>query len=193
MSLRCDVVCGEGVREGTMALALLSAGFHSFPPLPTSKVGPSGADSCGWVCVRSWTLWVSPTNSPVRLGVSPTATSTPKGFSISGLTLYFPTMEPWGCMVCFVPPLFLPVYLHANVGPQGPPSAPCWSAAAWTALLHNQPPRWVCQPPFCRKSSLPSCPSLPLLLVWMNVSSLTLWLSDFHKVWFSVSLVVFCF
>ena len=33
----------------------------------------------GWVCVCSRTLWVSPTNSPVRLGVSPTA-ATPTGF-----------------------------------------------------------------------------------------------------------------
>ena len=28
-----------------MVLALLSAGFQSLPPLPTSKAGPSGADS----------------------------------------------------------------------------------------------------------------------------------------------------
>ena len=28
-----------------MVLALLSAGFHSLPPLPTIKLGPSGADS----------------------------------------------------------------------------------------------------------------------------------------------------
>ena len=36
-----------------MALALLSAGFQSLTPLPTSKVGPSGADSRvgGFVCV----------------------------------------------------------------------------------------------------------------------------------------------
>ena len=31
-----------------MALAPLSAGFQSLPPLPTSKLGPSGAD-CEWV------------------------------------------------------------------------------------------------------------------------------------------------
>ena len=43
--LRCDAVCGEGVREGTVLLALPSAGFQAFPLLPTSKVGPSGADS----------------------------------------------------------------------------------------------------------------------------------------------------
>ena len=33
----------------------------------------------------------------------------------------------------------------------------------------------------------PWCPSLPLLPIWMNVSSLTLWLSGFHTVQFSVS------
>ena len=34
---------------------------------------------------------------------------------------------------------------------------------------------------------LPVCPSPPLLPVWMNVSSLSPWLSDFHTVQFSVS------
>ena len=33
----------------------------------------------------------------------------------------------------------------------------------------------------------PSCPSPPLLPVWMNVSSLSPWLLDFHTVRFSVS------
>ena len=46
MSLFCDAVCKGGAREGTMELALLSASFQSLPPLPTSKLGPSGADSC---------------------------------------------------------------------------------------------------------------------------------------------------
>ena len=45
MLLRCDAVCGEGVREGTMALAPLSAGFQALPLLPISEVGPCGADS----------------------------------------------------------------------------------------------------------------------------------------------------
>ena len=39
----------------------------------------------------------------------------------------------------------------------------------------------------------PGCPSLPLLLVWMNVSSLSPWSSDFHTVRFSVSSGVFLF
>ena len=51
-----------------MAIAPLSAGFQSLPPLPTSKVGPSGADShvggfvyilgpCGslqWTLLQGW-------------------------------------------------------------------------------------------------------------------------------------------
>ena len=45
--LHCDAVCGGGVQEGTLALALLSAGFQSLPLLPTVKLGLSGADS--WV------------------------------------------------------------------------------------------------------------------------------------------------
>ena len=66
MSLRYGAVCGGGVREGTLLLAQLSAGFQSLPLLPTSKLGPTGDDSRvgGCVCVHSRTLWVSPMNSP---------------------------------------------------------------------------------------------------------------------------------
>ena len=44
-SLCCGAVHGGRVREGTELLAQLSAGFLSLPPLPTSKLGPSSADS----------------------------------------------------------------------------------------------------------------------------------------------------
>ena len=65
-----------------MLPAQLSIGFQALPPLPTSKLGPSGADSRvweGWFCVHSRTLWVSPVNSPVSLRVSPTAAFTRTG------------------------------------------------------------------------------------------------------------------
>ena len=39
----------------------------------------------------------------------------------------------------------------------------------------------------------PGCASLPLLPVWINVSSLSPWLSDFHVVRFSVSSGCFLF
>ena len=70
----------------------------------------------------------------MRLGVSP-ATSTPKAFSISGLRFYFPSLEPWGCSVCFAPTPFLLVYLCANMG------LPSLPAAAW-----RDPPAPPCPP-----------------------------------------------
>ena len=74
-----------------MALALLSAGFQSLPPLPKLKLSPSGADSCvgGLVHVLG-TLWISPANSPVRLGVSPAAASTPTGVFNQRFEVLFP-------------------------------------------------------------------------------------------------------
>ena len=157
-----------------MVLASLSAGFQSLPLLPTSTVGPSGADSrvrgfvyvlgpCGslqWTFLWGWEfLPLPPQPSQV--------------FSISSLRLCFPALEPWGCLVCFTPPLFLQIYLSTNVGHWGPPA---------TVL-----PDPVLQPAPCHESSLPSCLSPPLLPVWMNMSSLTPWLSDFHTVRFSIS------
>ena len=61
-----------------------------------------------------------------------------------------------------------------------------WSASCCLSCL-------VLQLPPCHKSSPPGCPSLPLRPVWMNVSSLTPWLSDFHIVKFSGSSGYFLF
>ena len=81
-----------------MALVPLSAGLQSFPPLPTIKLGPSGADfPSGWACVCTRTLWVSPTNSPVRLGVSPAAASTPTDVFSQLFEALFPRSGALGC------------------------------------------------------------------------------------------------
>ena len=53
-----------------------------------------------WVCVRSGTLWVSPKNSPVRLGVSPTAASTPTGVFNQRFEALFPCARALGYAVC---------------------------------------------------------------------------------------------
>ena len=119
----------------------------------------------GWICIHSRTLWVSPMNFPVRLGVSPAAASTSKVFSIRGLRLYFPVLEPW-VAVCVTTQLFLPASLHENVGLPCPPATTLPGPPA-TNLLGVLSAGY---------------PSPPLLPVWMNVSSLTPWLSDFHTV-----------
>ena len=117
------------------------------------------------MCSR--TLWVSPTTSPVRLGVSPAAAPPPTGVFSQRFEVLFLHTGALGCVVCLVPQLFLPVYLHVNVGPPALPAA---------AL-----PTPVLQPPPHQESSP------PLLPVWMNVSFLSPWLSEFHTVCFSVS------
>ena len=162
-------------RERAMALAPFSAEFQSLPQLPTIKLGPCTTDSL--VGAHSRPLWVSPTNSPVRLGVSPAATSTPTGVFNQKFEALFPRAGALGCMVCHL--------VHQLL--------PRWPAAALSTLLHNPPPRWVRQPQPCLESSLLGCPSPPLLPVRMNVSSLSPWLSDFHTVRFSVSSGCFLF
>ena len=92
----------------------------------------------------------------------------PQVFSVRGFEALFYHTGTLGCMVYLAPHLLLPVYLHTNVGP--PRSS--------NHCLHPFPP---------------GCPSLPLLPVWMNVSSLTPWLSDFHTIQFSLSFGVFLF
>ena len=161
-----------------MALAPLSEGFQVTPPATHNQIGPFWCCfPSGWACVRSGTLWVSPTNSPVRLGVSPAAASAPTGVFNRWFEALFPRAGALGCVVCHL--------VHQLL--------PRWPAAALPAPLHNPSPLWVRQPLPCHESSPPSCPSPPLLPVWMNVSSLSPWLSDFHTVQFSVSSGVFLF
>ena len=81
-------------------------------------------------------------------------------------------------MVCLAPQLFLLVYPHVNMRLPGSPA----TAASFRLLADSLPH------PLC-----PSCPSLPFLLIWVNVSSLTPWLSDFHTVQFSGSSGYFLF
>ena len=99
-------------------------------------------------------------------------------FSVRGLRLYFSALEPWVALSALLP-RGSSRFICGAVGsascrtacPFLPPSASCLAAS-----------------PLC-----PSCRSLPLLLVWMNVSSLSPWLSDFHTVRFSVSSGCFLF
>ena len=116
MLLGC-AVCGGGGQEWTMLFAWLSAGFQLLPPLPTSKLGPSGVDSqvggfvyvlgpCG--SLQQTLLW----GWEFVLLPQP-----PQIFTVGGLESLFPLAGALGCVICLAPQFFLPVYLHANVGP----------------------------------------------------------------------------
>ena len=94
----------------------------------------------GWVCVHSRPLWVSPMNSPVRLGVSPAAASTPTGVFSQCFEALFSHAGTLGCVLCH------PVHQLLL----------CWPAAALPTLLHNPPPCWVCQLLPCGKSPPPA-------------------------------------
>ena len=166
-SLCHGAVCGERVREGTLPLVQLSADFQSLPAPPTNKLGTSGADS-----------WVNGLMYILRpLGLSNKLSCEAGSFSchlnphrcFQRFEVLFPQAGALGCVVCLALQLFLPVYPHTNV---------------------DLP---VLQPLPCPKSSPPGCPSPPLLLVWMNVFSLTPWLSEFHTARFSGSSGCFLF
>ena len=140
--------------------------FLTQSPATHNQIGPFWCwFPGGRFCVRSRTLWVSPTNSPVRLEVSPTATSTPTGVFNQRLEALFPC---WNSGL-----------LSLSRSPVGLSAPECRTTQS--TIFH------------LARSSPPACLSLPLLLVWMNISSLTLWLSDFHTVWFSVSSSCFLF
>ena len=93
----------------------------------------------------------------------------PRVFSLKGSRLYFPALEPWVARSVLLP-----------------------LCSSWFIFARMWGHR-VCQPQPCCESSPPGCLSPCLLVVWMNVSSLSPWLSDFHTVQFSVSSGCFLF
>ena len=113
----------------------------------------------GWVYVRSRILWVSPMNSPVRLGASLTATAPTDFYS----------QRFWG----FISLCWNPRLCGLSRSPVVPPRLS--EHKRGTARSTS---RHLATSPLC-----PGCPSPPLLLVWMNVS-LTPQLSDFHQLIF---------
>ena len=191
-----------------MAPAPLSTGFQSFTPLPTIKLGPFGAGSrvgglvhtlgpCGSLqrpLLRGWESLLLPPQPP-------------RAFSIRGFRLYFPALEPWVVWSASIP-CVCPVYLWANVGPQGAMhrsacpalrhsefgplglSAQMWGCRVcqWSDCLprsSHTPP--VSVPPRPRESSLPRLPvSAPPTGLNKCLFFISL-VSDFLAVPFSVS------
>ena len=125
----------EGLRGSNGACSTL-CWISVISPATHKQSGPSGADSQvgGWACAHPRPLWVSPTTSPVRLGVSPAAASTPTGVFSQRLEALFPWADALNCVVCFAPQLFLLVYLCKNVGLPAPLAAVSPSASHCLAV-----------------------------------------------------------
>ena len=130
-------------------------------------------------------LWVSPANSPVRLGVYPAA-STPTDVFSQRFEALFPYIGTLGCMVCLVPQLFIPVYLHANVGP------PCQPATASLGLPAALLPRvlsaWL--PISAPPTGLSECFFFNFLVVGLPYSLIFWWFWLYFVFKFVVVLLV---
>ena len=159
---------GEGSeREHCHLLSSLLA-FSHFLHHPQSNWALLVLIPGGWFCIHSRTLWVSPMNSPVRLGVSPTATTHTGFFS----------QRFWGFISAYSNPGLHSLSFSAVV-PSSLSTHKC--GTSWSASC--------CHLPKSSSHCLAGCPlclSPPPLLFWINIA-LTPWLSDFHAVWFSGS------
>ena len=127
----------------------------------------------------SGTLWVVSNELSCEAG-SFFCHHNPHRFFQSGvLRLYFPMLEPWVVWSVSLPSCF---------------SQFIWMQM-WDLLVRQPPPHWFWSSSHCLATSPlhPSFPSLPLLPVWINVSSFTPWLSDFHTGRFSGSSDCFLF
>ena len=103
----------------------------------------------------------------MRLGVS-TTTATSQFFSVRGFEALFPHTGTLGFAICLAPQLFLPVYLHTNVGP------PTLPVTALPALVFQPLSRVPSTPP----SDLDECFFFYSLVVRFPYSSIfwQLWL-----------------
>ena len=105
---------GRG-REGAMATC---STLCQISVTPSTTHNQTGALWCwfpsGWACAHSRPLWVFPTTSSVRLGVSPAAPTLMGIFNQRFEALFPPRWSP-GLRSLLCSPPFIPVYLCANV------------------------------------------------------------------------------
>ena len=167
---------GRG-QEGAMAPTPLSAGFQSFPLLPTIKLGPSGAGSQ----VGGLLHTLDPCGSlqrPLPWGWEfLLLLLLPRVFSPRGLGLYFPRTGALGCAVCFTPHCMsqfiyvwvwprgatchsaCPVLRHSESGPLGLSVGECGAAGSASARTACPFPPTLRQSRFRHSNSSPLRPS----------------------------------
>ena len=159
---RCSVMLyvGEGPRGSNGARSTLhwTSIFHS---ATHNQTGPLWCwFLSGWTCARPRPLWVSPTTSPVRLGVSPAAAPTPTGIFNGRFEVLFLRAGALGCEVCFTPCHLSGLSVREYGGPQG-----ATRRSACPVLRHSESgPLGLsvrecgatgCYPPLCLPRSLP--------------------------------------
>ena len=150
----------------------------------------------GWACACLRPLWISPTTSPVRLGVSPAAAPTPPAVFNQRFEVLFPCAGALGYAVCFAPRRLSGLSVRKcgarRVVPAALPApfSATLSLAISAYLLErgatgSASGQTAC--PACPTLSQsrshhghgshlrPGCPSPPLLPVWMNVYFLFSW------------------
>ena len=94
---------GEGPRGSNGAHSTLHR-ISTTPSATHNQIGPLWCwFPSGWACARPRPLWVSPTTSPVRLGVSPAAAPKPTGIFNQRFEALFPCAGALDCVVCFAP------------------------------------------------------------------------------------------
>ena len=102
---RCAVMLyvGEGPRGSNGACSTL-CWILVTPSTTHNQIGPLWCwFLSGWACACSRPLWVSPTTSPVSLGVPPAAAPTPTGAFNQRFESLFPRAGALDCEVCFTP------------------------------------------------------------------------------------------
>ena len=158
---------GEGPRGSNGARSTLhwTSIFHS---TTHNQTGPPWCwFPSGRACSRPRPLWVSPTTSPVRLGVSPAAAPTPTGVFNQRFEALFLRAGALGYAVCFAPRC-LPGLSVCECGATGSANGRT-ACPVHPTLLQSRSCHGHVSP------LRPGCPSPPLLLVWMNVYFLSPW------------------
>ena len=165
---------GKGLKGSNGACSTLCR-ISITPSATHNQIGPLWCwFPSGWACACSRPLRVSPTTSPVRLGVPPAAAPTPTGVFNQRFEALFPCVGALGHVACFAPLADLSRLSVCDYGAAGSargrtacPILPHSTSLSPTSpTLHQSGSRHKEQP----ESFLPGCPSPPLLPVWMNVS-----------------------
>ena len=128
---------GEGPRGSNGARST----FHGISVFHSATHNQTGPLWCwfpsGRACACPRPLWVSPTTSPVRLGVSPAAAPTPTGVFNQRFEALFPRAGALGCTVCFAPRHLSGLSVR-ECGVAG--SASAWTACAVCPTLRQSRP-----------------------------------------------------